>query len=66
MDNLAQTAAYYDRIRDEIADSVDEEMEMTLDEESLDGAPKAGGALDRRIYFKELFRLQRELVKLQD
>ena len=36
MDELAETAAFYDRIRDEIADSVDEEMEMTLDEESLD------------------------------
>jgi polyphosphate kinase 2 len=65
MNEFAQSAEFYDRIRDEIADSVDEEMEMTLDEESLD-APGAGNSLDRRIYFKELFRLQRELVKLQD
>jgi polyphosphate kinase 2 len=66
MDEFAQNADFYDRIRDEIADSVDEEMEMTLDEEHLDGVPAAGGSIDRRIYFKELFRLQRELVKLQD
>jgi polyphosphate kinase 2 len=56
----------------EIADSFDEELEMELDDDRLDrllddlGEPSAPDELDRRVYFKELFRLQRELVKLQD
>ena len=60
------------RIAAEIADSFDEELEMELDDDRLsqllDDAAEhpARETLDRRIYFKELFRLQRELVKLQD
>jgi polyphosphate kinase 2 len=60
------------RIEAEIADSFDEELEMEMDDERLhrllDGGELNGHAnlLDRQIYFKELFRLQRELVKLQD
>ncbi|HET6160131.1 MAG TPA: polyphosphate kinase 2 [Dongiaceae bacterium] len=56
----------------EIADSFDEELEMEIDDQRLemllDGlAEKAEPEdLDRHFYFKELFRLQRELVKLQD
>jgi polyphosphate kinase len=56
----------------EIADSFDEELEMEIDDErlakTLEGlAEKAEPeGLDRHFYFKELFRLQRELVKLQD
>jgi polyphosphate kinase len=56
----------------EIADSFDEELEMEIDDErltkALEGlAEKAEPeGLDRHFYFKELFRLQRELVKLQD
>jgi polyphosphate kinase 2 len=56
----------------ELADSFDEELEMELDDDRLarllDGNFEAGGSgsLDRRLYFKELFRLQRELIKLQD
>jgi polyphosphate kinase 2 len=56
----------------EIADSFDEELEMEIDDErlakALEGlAEKAEPeGLDRTLYFKELFRLQRELVKLQD
>jgi polyphosphate kinase len=56
----------------EIADSFDEELEMEIDDErlakALEGmAEKAEPeGLDRPLYFKELFRLQRELVKLQD
>ena len=56
----------------EIADSFDEELEVELDDERLakaleglaEQAEPAG--LHRPLYFKELFRLQRELVKLQD
>jgi polyphosphate kinase 2 len=60
------------RIEAEIADSFDEELEMEMDDERLhrllDGGELNGHAnlLDRQIYFKELFRLQRELVKLLD
>jgi polyphosphate kinase 2 len=56
----------------EIADSFDEELEMEIDDERLAKglerlAEKAEPeGLDRPLYFKELFRLQRELVKLQD
>jgi len=60
------------RIEEEMADSFDEELEMEIDDERLasllenfTGQPERE-MLDRRFYFKELFRLQRELVKLQD
>jgi len=52
-------------------DSLDEELEMELDDKRLDelldtgpGSPDAD--MDRRTYFRELLRLQGELVKLQD
>jgi polyphosphate kinase len=60
------------RIKAEILDSFDEELEQEIDDDrtamTLDGSiksPEIMGA-DRLRYFKELFRLQRELVKLQD
>jgi polyphosphate kinase len=61
-----------DRIKAELADSFDEELEMELEESRLDQLigtrPEERGekALERRAYFKELFRLQHELVRLQD
>jgi polyphosphate kinase 2 len=60
------------RIEAEIADSFDEELEMELDDDRLerllDGhdRDRDAGLLDRQVYFKELFRLQHELIKLQD
>jgi polyphosphate kinase 2 len=60
------------RVEAEIADSFDEELEMELDdnrlERLLDGQDhdREAGLLDRQVYFKELFRLQHELIKLQD
>jgi polyphosphate kinase 2 len=60
------------RIDAEIADSFDEELELEIDEERLarlldDRSEHPDReTIDRRLYFKELFRLQRELVKLQD
>lgn len=66
------TLAELERIKQEIADSFDEELEMEIEESRLDslladipGRP-AQEQLDRRIYFRELFRLQHELVRLQD
>ncbi|WP_447756903.1 polyphosphate kinase 2 [Sphingopyxis fribergensis] len=61
-----------DRIKDEIADSFDEELEMEMDESRLESLladlsdHPDREAIDRRIYFRELFRLQHELVILQD
>ncbi|MDE1915616.1 MAG: polyphosphate kinase 2 [Sphingomonadales bacterium] len=66
-----------DRIKAELADSFDEELEMELDERRLeelafDAADdawdqhRAQKRLERRAYFRELFRLQHELVRLQD
>jgi polyphosphate kinase len=60
------------RIDAEIVDSFDEELEMEIDDERLakvlDGLAERPepGTLERQFYFKELFRLQYELVKLQD
>ena len=60
------------RIKDEIADSFDEELEMQMEEDRLDelvAENMPGGledVLDRKTYFRELFRLQHELVRLQD
>src|SRR6201991_3508404 len=60
------------RVEFDLADSLDEEYEMELDDNRLDkllseteGHTSADG-IDRRVYFRELFRLQGELVKLQD
>ena len=60
------------RIKAEIVDSFDEELEMQMEEDRLDDLfeegmePTAGPLLDRKVYFQELFRLQHELVRLQD
>jgi polyphosphate kinase 2 len=60
------------RIKEEIADSFDEELELQMEEDRLDELVAEGmsepaeATIDRRIYFRELFRLQHELVRLQD
>ena len=67
------------RIRNDVMDSYDEELEMELDDRTAASpaglASLTNGATaertpqekeDRRLYFVELFRLQGELVKLQD
>ncbi len=51
------------RIHQEIMDSLDEELELELDDNRLGNNEKNE---DRLKYFKELLRLQGELVKLQD
>jgi polyphosphate kinase 2 len=54
----------------ELTDSFDEELELELDDERigelLDDSSLTADKAARQLYFKELFRLQRELVKLQD
>ena len=61
------------RIHRDLSDSYDEELELELDDGNLDtlaeGATLEAQESDkqaRRQYFKELFRMQGELVKLQD
>ena len=61
-----EMADWYQRAQAEILDSMDEELEMELDDDRLSPDGGSGSAISRQTYFKELFRLQGELVKLQD
>ena len=61
-----EMAEWYQRAQEEILDSMDEELEMELDDGRLTFDGDEGSTVPRNIYFKELFRLQGELVKLQD
>ena len=57
------------RLHREMIDSIDEELEMELDDARLAelvAEHHAEDLIDRRFYFRELLRLQGELVKLQD
>ncbi|HXC39128.1 MAG TPA: polyphosphate kinase 2 [Burkholderiales bacterium] len=60
------------RAHDDLVDSLDEELEMEIDDHRLAkvlgdiGVHPHVEGLDRKFYFNELFRLQGELVKLQD
>ena len=61
-----EMAEWYRRAQEEILDSMDEELEMELDDGRLTMDGEEGSSIPRNVYFKELFRLQGELVKLQD
>ncbi|MGJ3701371.1 MULTISPECIES: polyphosphate kinase 2 [Variovorax] len=57
------------RIARDLIDSYDEELELEIEDRNIDGLDPAAQTTDkaaRQAYFKELFRLQGELVKLQD
>ncbi len=56
------------RIANDLIDSYDEELELEIEDREVDdiGAPTPSDRLARQQYFKDLFRLQGELVKLQD
>ncbi|MBM3098918.1 polyphosphate kinase 2 [Gluconobacter cerinus] len=54
-----------ERMRYEIIDDLDEEFELSLEESEGEGLDPADRAF-RRTYFRELIRLQAELIKLQD
>ena len=60
------------RLRQDLMDSYDEELEMELEDRNIEELAAAGTPQTeeekaaRRRYFQELFRLQGELVKLQD
>lgn len=63
-----------ERIKDDLLDSYDEELELELEDhfeecmhsDNADPSIQEERRLARRLYFKELFSLQTELVKLQD
>ena len=61
-----EMADWYRRAQEEILDSMDEELEMELDDDRLSQDGDGMSEVPRNLYFKELFRLQAELVKLQD
>jgi polyphosphate kinase 2 len=72
-DKVQKQRDYERRIHAELLDSFDEELEMEIDDERMNAliseAMNPTGdshGVDRNFYFKELFRLQGELVKLQD
>ncbi len=57
------------RLRNDLIDSYDEELELEMEDHELqpsDAVPSQAERLARKTYFQELFRLQVELVKLQD
>ena len=56
------------RIQANLSDDFDEELELELDDRRLEEAVSAGDGdrEARKLYFRELFHLQGELVKLQD
>jgi polyphosphate kinase 2 len=60
------------RLEADLLDAYDEEYELELEDRNLDAFVERGGhessalGAERRTYFRELFRLQGELVKLQD
>jgi polyphosphate kinase len=64
--NHKEMAEWYRRAQEEILDSMDEELEMELDDDRLSQDGDSDSSVPRNVYFKELFRLQGELVKLQD
>ncbi|MGA7778826.1 MAG: polyphosphate kinase 2 [Paraburkholderia sp.] len=56
------------RFQEDLIDAYDEELELEVDDRIQDGAAglTEDARLSRKLYFRELFRLQGELVKLQD
>ncbi len=61
------------RIHQDLRDSYDEELEQELEDGNIDALADSGIDIhsteykeSRRVYFRELFRMQAELVKLQD
>lgn len=65
------TDEFIRRLQQDVVDSYDEELELELEDRPFDAAGREvalgdGEKAERRRYFRELLRLQFELVKLQD
>ncbi|MFG6433069.1 polyphosphate kinase 2 [Roseateles sp. LYH14W] len=54
------------RIHRDLQDDFDEELELELEDREHGVMPSDDASAERKRYFRELFRLQSELVKLQD
>jgi polyphosphate kinase 2 len=71
-DSTVSVAELHRRLERELLDSYDEELEMELDDQRFDEVlsrtpeEKQAALIKRRHYFRELLRLQGELIKLQD
>jgi len=71
-DKKAPVSKLQKRVNAEIQDNLDEDIELELEDEQLADLLtetehlETHDTLPRRMYFKELLRLQRELIKLQD
>jgi hypothetical protein len=72
MPDSSRTRDLDSRVRGDLVDCFDEELEMEIDDDRLNkliaefaDRPELP-SMDRSVYFKDLFSLQGELVKLQD
>jgi polyphosphate kinase len=71
-DKQAPVSELRKRVSAEIQDNFDEDIELELEDDDLADLLSESehlqlhDSLPRRLYFKELLRLQRELIKLQD
>ena len=55
------------QLREDLLDSLDEEFELEMEDRLGEDAARSAEPISTRIhYFRELLRLQTELVKLQD
>lgn len=73
MKNNSQRQLNADYIYSEFLDGIEEELELEFNDDKMNflidesvTAFEDNSTLDRHLYFKELFRLQCELIKLQD
>ena len=64
--NQEELSEWYKKAQDEILDDLDEELELELDDQRLGDDGDDLISINRQFYFRELFRLQKELIKLQD
>ncbi|MDQ7744290.1 polyphosphate kinase 2 [Hydrogenophaga pseudoflava] len=66
-DTALRTDQQIAQLREDLLDSLDEEFELEMEDRLGEDAGRPGSNASSRIhYFRELFRLQGELVKLQD
>ncbi|MFC3685918.1 polyphosphate kinase 2 [Hydrogenophaga luteola] len=67
MDTTVHPDQQIAQLREDLLDSMDEEFELEMEDRLGEDARRPGASASSRIsYFRELFRLQGELVKLQD
>ena len=65
--NLPISEQYLSQLREDLLDSLDEEFELEMEDRLGEDAARSAESVSQRIrYFRELLRLQTELVKLQD